>query len=457
MANDQIAPALKLRLTDLAASAAASLALGIGPFLDRESALRHALAGFADQNGFTEAGLHDRLFALAWELGGWPALDLLQAAMLSLPVFLAFLLSFLVLGRLPDRIQKPGRWLFLLCATSVFALGLWNAHSASRSALRDPRLLAPVELLARAAQIDGRIFFDLHSLRHAAMFAPEKLESGMDPARVASLSASTADWRAEDRSNPFAAVVLSGPNFQFTPLADFLETVPGWTAALVDNHGILFVRGETASVETSFEVAKKLHPNPRDRAIHLAQAALVRQSSGEPEAARRLLRDALETDPKNAQVLSRSAFFAAQEGRWRESLEDAQAALALDPRSLQAAHLRALALLETGSVAQAAERINALAAAHPSDPVLLSLQARIARENNDPVTETEALEGLLRLSERNDSPSGQIHALLGQAWARRGYPDQALRHLEAALADNPPDDQRAHLQEKIDLIRQRTR
>ena len=448
---------LKFRPLDLAAALAASLAFGIAPFLDRERALPHALSGFAARQGFTDGGFRDRLAAQVWDLGGWPALDLLQAAIITVPVFIGFLLAMFLIARLPQRFYSTGRGIFFFSALAVFALGLWNASVLTHSALRDPRLLAPTELLARAAQIDGRIFFDPHALHHAAMFAPEKLESGMDPARVARLSASTADWRAEDRGNPFAAAVFTGRNALSTPLAQSLRSLPGWTAALIDNHGVLFVRGKTTPQEATRETAAALHPNPRDRAIYLAQAALVRQSDANPESARRLLREALETDPQNAQVLTRSAMFAAQEGRWRESLDAAQAALALDPRSLQAAHLRALALLETGAVPQAAARIDALAAAHPSDPILLSLQARVARVNNDPTTETQALENLLRHARRNGTPTGPIQALLGQAWARRGFPDQAIQHLEAALAGDPPADQRAILQETLDLIRKRTR
>lgn len=450
-------PRLKLRPTDLAAALAASLAFGVAPFLDRERALPHAISGFAARHGFTDSGIRERLAAQARELGGWPALDLLQAAIVTVPVLFGFLVALLLLARVPHRFQAAGRGLFLLAAATLFALGLWNARAVSASAMRDPRLLAPTELLALAAQTDGRIFFDAHALHHAAMFAPGKLEPGMDPSRAARLSASTADWRAEDRENPFAAVVLTGRNAQSTPLAQSLRTLPGWTATLLDNHGVLFLREKTTPRETTPETVAALHPNPRDRAIHLAQAALVQQSAGNPVPARRLLQAALEVDPQNAQVLTRSAMFAAQEGRWRESLDAAQAALALDPRSLQAAHLRALALLETGAVAQAAERINALAAAHPADPVLLSLQARTARVNNDPATETQALENLLRHARRHGTPTGPIHALLGQAWARRGFPDQARQNLEAALEQAPPADQRATIQETLDLIRQRTR
>jgi tetratricopeptide (TPR) repeat protein len=231
-----------------------------------------------------------------------------------------------------------------------------------------------------------------------------------------------------------------------------LRTLPGWSLALADNHGFLFVRGnatlETASAE--FE-------NPHDRAIYLAQAAIIQQSAGNPEIARPLLLDALKTDPKNPHVLVRSALFAAQEGRWRDTRDEAEAALALDPSLIQADHLLALALFKSGAISKAAARIEALAAKLPQDPTILSLQARIARENNDPATEIEALEKLLQLAKFQDSPTGQIHALLGQTWARRGFPDQALTHLQSALDSAPPPDQRESLQENIDLIRQRTR
>jgi len=443
---------LKTRLSAIAAALAASLAVGLGPFLDRESALRHAAAGMAARHGLAEAGLRNSLAAHAWDLGGWSALAIQHAAIIAGPVLLAFLLALLLLDRLPKTFQSASRWIFSAAAVLVFASGLWNAYATLRSGLREPRLLAPIELLARAERTDGRIFFDVPTLYHAAIFAPKKLAPAANLDQTARLSASTADWRAEDRSNPFSAAILTAPNAQASPLFRMLRTLPGWSLALADNHGFLFVRGNA-----TLETASAEFDNPHDRAIYLAQAAIIQQTAGNPEIARPLLLNALKTDPKNPHVLVRSALFAAQEGRWRDTREEAEAALALDPSSIQADHLLALALLESGAISKAAARIEALAAKLPQDPTILSLQARIARENNDPATEIQALEKLLQLAKLQDSPTGQIHALLGQTWARRGFPDQALTHLQSALDSAPPADQRESLQENIDLIRQRTR
>jgi hypothetical protein len=85
------------------------------------------------------------------------------------------------------------------------------------------------------------------------------------------------------------------------------------------------------------------------------------------------------------------------------------------------------------------------------------LQARIAAQNNDPATEIAALEKLVSLAKRRGQPAGDFHALLGQAWARRGFPDQAMANYQAALDANPPADVRKQIEESMEVIRRRTR
>lgn len=439
------------------AAVLAAVAAAAGPFLDREETLRRVVVGMAAPRGWAPAGPIEKACAAAWESGGWLAADLCRAAIPGVTVFLALMLAGIFLARLPERWRAPGHGIFLAIATLVFALGLWNARSVSQGNLRDPRLLAPVDLLARASRLEGRIFFDAHSLFLAPLFAPQKIEPDSSPQQSARLSASPAEWRARDRESPFAAVVLSGQNDLAGPLVEMLRALPGWNVEVSDNHGLLLARSRRRAEQRSPSDAPPRFSNPRDEAVYLSRSALVQHVAGNPAAATDLLRKAMDLDQTHPAVPLSAGLVAAREGRWREARGFSESALALQPGSLQAAHLLALSLLESGAVSRAADLIAPLAAKYPNDPALLGLQARIARENNDPATETEALEKLLSLSNPNAPASARLHALLGEAWARRGFPDKALENLNAALAADPAPDERQSLEEKIDLLRRSVR
>jgi tetratricopeptide (TPR) repeat protein len=183
---------------------------------------------------------------------------------------------------------------------------------------------------------------------------------------------------------------------------------------------------------------------------------MVHQAIEKPKKARDLIGEAMELSDSN-QVRVRAAQFAASEGRWSDVLETLSPVLKKNRWSIQARYLEALAFFETGAISKAAEKSNALAESCPQDSAILSLQARVAAQNNDPATEILALEKLLALAKRGGQPSGDFHALLGQAWARRGFPDQALANYQAALDANPAEEVRAKIEESMKVIRERTR
>jgi tetratricopeptide (TPR) repeat protein len=114
-------------------------------------------------------------------------------------------------------------------------------------------------------------------------------------------------------------------------------------------------------------------------------------------------------------------------------------------------------MFESGAVSKASAEIASLAARHPNDTQILRLQARIASAENDPATEVSALEQLLSLAKKQNQPTGNLHLLLGQAWAKRGFPDQALENYQAALKENPPLELKIRIEEAMALIREKTR
>jgi len=58
------------KLVFLALSLVAALAAGSGSFFDRAETMQRAASGFAARHGLLEAGLRDKLVALAYETGG---------------------------------------------------------------------------------------------------------------------------------------------------------------------------------------------------------------------------------------------------------------------------------------------------------------------------------------------------------------------------------------------------
>ncbi|MFM8983971.1 MAG: hypothetical protein ACKOLA_13990, partial [Spartobacteria bacterium] len=160
----------------LALSLAAAVAAGSGSFFDRAETMQRAASGFAARHGLAEAGLRDKLVAMAFESGGWTAADALRGLGTAVPVFLSLLLAAALVSRLPWNWVRRGRRLLPVLILCVFAWGVWNGFSVWRHGIREPRLLAPSELLGRASQIEGRVFFNPNALFLAPLFAPGKLE-----------------------------------------------------------------------------------------------------------------------------------------------------------------------------------------------------------------------------------------------------------------------------------------
>jgi tetratricopeptide (TPR) repeat protein len=156
-------------------------------------------------------------------------------------------------------------------------------------------------------------------------------------------------------------------------------------------------------------------------------------------------------------VLLCAASLASEKGLWSEAREAAGKVLELRPSSAPASYLLALSLFESGALSKAAAKIHRLADRHPDDSQILRLQARIARADNDPSTEVASLEKLLALAKKGGQPVGTLHILLAQAWAKRGFPDQALENYQAALEAKPPPDLKNQIEEAMGTIRQRTR
>jgi tetratricopeptide (TPR) repeat protein len=458
MTNNDSGNALKTAPLHLAAGLLAAAATALPCFFSRSETVQLVVSGFAAKADLALASWSTGAMALLYRLGGWWLADTGRALLAGFPVFLAFAVAAFLLSRLPAKFCRLAGWLIPMSAGVLVVLGVMNAISASRTDVRDLRLILPVRLLDQVSGIEGRVFFNANAVFPAALFAPEKLVDGSDLASIKKLEHSPVEWRAEDRREGFRAAVLTGSLAESRPLLESLSASPGWGIAMIDNHGLLFQRGAASrtSSEPSPEEAKRLFSKPQDQALYLAQSALVYQAIGRGVQSRSLMGQALQLAPDAPLVLVKTATLAANEGRWSDVRELAEKILKDDPASVQARYFLARSLLETGSIDMAAAQSKILLSQRPSDPGVLWLCARVSRESNDPAAEIETLQVLMRLAKNQKESPHMLHIYLGQAWAKQGFPAQALENYEAALKGDLSPEQRRHIEESIRLIELRT-
>ena len=394
-----------------------------------------------------DAGWLDRLTAAGFAGGGLTGADAARALCVAVPVFAGFLAIGWISQKLPADFQKRARWGLLIAAFVVAGLGAFEAFQASRSDIRDIRLLAPFDLLEQAGE--GRVFLNAPALSAARLLSPGVASRAPDARSIRELAASPVRWREEDRRASFQAILLSVPLEDSRPLVEMLNSSPEWHLAKIDNQGLLYRRGkepkDTSSTEPMFS-------NKRDTALHHAQTAMVMHFLGKNKDAREWMSKARQTAPRDPLVLTQSATLAAALKQWPTTKKDAESALKADPSSTQARYLLALALLETGNISGAAGESSALSANAPS---VLWLQARISREANDPTNEIAALEKLLGLAQKQKEEPTIIHIHLAQAWAKRGFATQALENYNAALKGNLTPAQRTELENAKGTIQDR--
>ena len=406
----------------------------------------HSMASLA---GFSAAGWRSKLMASAYNFGKWEGAESMRFLLTFTPWFLGFLGSGILLCKFQNRMLLALFYLAVLAATWH---GSYEAYYASLRDIRDLRLIVPGSLIESATESGGRIFINSASVPAAAVCAPDILKSLPTAETLAELWKSPVAWRAEDRNRPFSAIVITGDPVES---AKFLKSLPSdWHLAKTDNHGLLYLRNSGKTEIPTPDSGKSLFRNPRDRAIYLADCALVLESIERWEEACAMMSEAVKLAPDDIVVLVKSATLSAALKRWSQAKAVSQRALTLDPSNISARYLLALALLETGNANHAA---NELARMNPeSNPGILLLQARIARQINDPATETAALEALLKITRKQKQSATGLYLFLGQAWARQGFSDQSLENYEAALRGDLTEAQRGEVLNAMSNIRRKT-
>lgn len=441
MANDHSPVKGNSRLP-IVAGALAAIAAASPCFFSRAESLRAAMAGCAG-----DAGWMDRLAAAGFAVGGLLGADAARALCVAVPVFAGFWAIAWICKKLPADLQNRIRLGLLIAALLITGLCAFEVFQASRSDIRDIRLLAAVDLFEQAGE--GRVFLNAPALSAARLLSPDFASRAPDARSIQPLSSSPVRWREEDRSAPFQAILLAVPLEDSRPLVEMLNSTPEWHLAKIDNQGLLYRRGTTEQHPQSIET---VFANKRDSALHDAQTAMVMHFLGKNKDAREWMAQARQTAPSDPLVLTQSATLAAALKQWPTTKKEAELALKEDPSSTQARYLLALALLETGNISGAAGESAHLSAKASNTPSVLWLQARISREANDPTTEIAVLEKLLTLAQKQKEEPTIIHIHLAQAWAKRGFATQALENYNAALKGNLTPKQRTELENARETI-----
>ncbi len=409
-------------------SLAAGLLSALPGVFDRAETIRSVGSGLVSES----ASRWDRLAAFAFHLGGWGLVDALRLISGATPWFLGFLVLFWGAGRLRGWARKTVASLVWILCLGVSAMGILGAFFPASLPIKDPRLLAPLALVEMAKNERGRVFMNPSARPHVAPFGLALIDRSLTEKSAAALANSPEKWRAENRSRPFSAVLISGQVFEAKPLLQHLLDAPDWYLARVDNQGLLFLRGERPDLAGS--------PVPdfaarRERAIYLAQYALNLDIAGFRTLATTSMDEARSLAGKDYEVLFRASSLAASQSHWERARKQAAAAAKARPGAYEANYLLALSLLETRAFDKAFEGTSGLARKYPDDPGVLMLHARAARAAHEFSEETKTLDRLLQLAKDGNTPTGRIHIFLAQSWARRGFPEQAISHYQSALSE----------------------
>ena len=246
------------------------------------------------------------------------------------------------------------------------------------------------------------------------------------------------DWRALDRKWRFGALLLTGDPASFRPLLDHLRKSPDWTLTQLDPTSLVFERSPARAWATT-NVAQLLavfqtHSTQEQKLARILIAHRL-MYLGEMPAAKTLLEEVLQGDPKSKEAWTELAGLHGMMSQWRESLAAAERALASDSRyrPAQLAQAHALYALERFDSALAVSR--ALYEQAPTDSSTLLLHAQVTHAAHAFVEEIDVLKKLIGLMQGVSQPVGSWQIYLGQAYASTGDKVMAEDQFKAALID----------------------
>jgi len=397
------------------------------------SAIRGAGASLQSP-GFEKAFPVDRTAAFFWSVGGEGGLVIWQIVQVFLiAAFFAIcgLTLALWLGRLFLAFRRLLPILALVFLTLWSGLRIWDGF-AHRAALMAPvALTQPTELYEDlASKGGGQVFASPTAFGYLQLRRPE-LVKDLSMKTSADLVRNPRAWREALRASGWRAVLLAGPTSEYRLLLDHLLTSPDWRLARISNQGFLFLREAGAPVAAIDPESVQIG-SARDNAVYLAQVAERYEAVRRTSEARQLSKIAVEAAPYDVDVLSHTAALEASRGKWYDAIVYCDRALQIDPSSSYLRLLKASCLLETKQPEKAEQLARQVLSASPNDLYTLFLYARISRALHDASAESETLEKLIKLTPQEAIPVNYF-IFLGQAYARMGYAELALKAYKDAL------------------------
>jgi tetratricopeptide (TPR) repeat protein len=433
---------------------------GIPPTQASYAAAIRGLASLRKLEGYGEASVIDLAARRLWQAGGTSMLAtgqwLAVFAGWTLAALAVFAVVHAIVRLLDDKRVRGilfGSTVVLVLATSVPPL--WEMFTRRSERIWDLRLLVPLELADKIRETDReRVFANPAALAQLLPLVPDFGDS-VSMADSVLLSRNPSKWREDFRWMKWNAVLLSGPVGEYRPLLDHLMASPDWHLAFITNYGFLFRYGSglpPRSLDAAFRFG-----SDQETAVYLAQIAgyygAVRRSAD----ARACIERALELAPDNTSVLSHAATFAAAQKRWQDAISYSRRALENDHGLIHAKLTQALALFETGEAEKAEELVNDVLLETPDDMYTLFLSARTRRSLNDYGGEAESLERLVAIASKTGAPTASYRVYLGQAYARQGLAEPAVRNYRAALESGQLDARQSdELRDAINAIESKT-
>lgn len=397
------------------------------------------LAASRHLDGYLPASALDSINGWLWKAGGASLLStgkwILVFLSWALGALIVLAIIWLIVRLLNDARTRAilfGSAMILVLATGVPEV--WSLISQKSDAISDVKLLAPVEMIDKIRDLPAEeIFATSNGLGSLLLFAPEAA-GGLSPEDANRLSQEPAQWRERLRNSKWRAVLLAGPLNEFRALLDHLISSPDWHLAAVTNQGYLFLR-EPGLPAKSLDVETFRLSSDQETAIYLAQIAERYDAIRRSTDARASMERAGELAPDSPSVLAYTATFAAAHKRWQDAIAYSNKALQKDPEFAQAKLVQALALLELGEASRADVQVSQVLLQNPNDLYTLFLAARIAKARNDNEREADLLEKIVALSQKANLPVVHYRIYLGQAYARLGRAQEALKNYREVLAE----------------------
>jgi tetratricopeptide (TPR) repeat protein len=220
-------------------------------------------------------------------------------------------------------------------------------------------------------------------------------------------------------------------------------SVPALAAADLKSARERFLRG---NIEESLSQYEELTRDAKQKAAAVAGLSRCYEAKGEYDKALDIVDDALKTDAKNLELLTRRAELLYERGRWDEALKAAEAALAIDKQSVRARWIRLQTWRDRGELAKVKPELpwftrlyNETEVKDPDDLYTLGLAvSEYARWKKGLADEFETiLSELYGGALRADKSYWPAEYQAGRLLLEKYNTPEALKAFDKALAINP--------------------